>query len=254
MADNKKATNVASRKHIARLEREKRQVRLVRTIAIVMSVVIIILLGYGYYSTTYLVLRKPVAEVNGENILLKEWQERVQMERINLSNQYQNYLAFQSNYGMDLSQQLQELQNYLQFPSLLGDRVLNQMIDDKIVEQEAEKLGVTVSDQEVEDEIRAAFQFFPNGTATPTITATTISYPTAGPIQLTLVPPTSSPTRTLIPTTDLTLSVEETLAVTSTSTLTITPTSTARPATPTFVPEDITATPTPYTIEGFESE
>ncbi|HVF24600.1 MAG TPA: hypothetical protein VNA23_01850, partial [Anaerolineales bacterium] len=56
---------VVTKKHIARLERERRQVNLIRTIAVAGIVLVVLLLGYGYLNLNVLQLRKPVAEVNG---------------------------------------------------------------------------------------------------------------------------------------------------------------------------------------------
>ena len=65
---------IATKKHVARLERERQQVALVRTISIVAIALVIILVGYGILDTTYIKLNKPVAEVNGEQIsLLHFW-------------------------------------------------------------------------------------------------------------------------------------------------------------------------------------
>jgi len=120
------------------------------------------------------------------------------------------------------------------------------MIDEILIRKEADKLGITVTDAEIDASIQENFGFFPNGTPTPTVTPTEVSFPTLTSQQLTLYPSTSTP------------GPAQTSTVTPTSTpdLSATPESTATtaPATPTFVPEPPTATPTPYTLEGFQSE
>ena len=111
------------------------------------------------------------------------------------------------------------------------------MIDEELIRQEAEKLGITVTDEEVEKFIQEeTYNFFPNGTATPTITPTTIVYPSPGAVQMTMFPSTATPTTA------------------PTSTPDLSPTATAAPPTPTFVPEDATPTATPYTQDGYETE
>lgn len=242
MANQNPKQRVVTKKHIARLERERRQVRLIRLIALGAIGFVGLLLAYGYVNLNYLQLQKPVAEINGEVITVGEWQERLQIQRINLLNQY-NYLQFQQNFGFDTSQQQQQVLTALQTPELLGQQVLDQMVDDVLIRQEAEKRGITVSDEEVEDAIRASYEFFPDGTPTPTITPTEFSFPTLTSRQLTLVPPTEIPTEAPTSTTVPTLTPDPAITPTSTAT--------QSPATPTFVPEPPTATATPYTLDGY---
>ena len=179
---------IATKKHVARLERERQQVALVRTISIVAIALVIILVGYGILDTTYIKLNKPVAEVNGEQISLGYWQERVQMYRLNLMNTLQQYQYYQQAFGMDTSQQIQQITAQLQSDLFLGEEVLNQLIDETLIRQEAEKRGITVTDAEVDEKLQDAFGFFPNGTPVPTITPTEFSYPTLTSEQLTLYP------------------------------------------------------------------
>lgn len=246
MSNQEKKPRILTKKHVARLERERRQVAIVRTVALVMIGVVVILIGYGYFNVNYLQLQKPVAEVNGEKITIEHFQERVQLQRVNLANTYQQYQFYQQNFGMDMSQQIQEIEFYLQFPESLGQLVIDQMIDEALIRQEAEKRGVTVSDEEVEQAVQKAYGFFPNGTPTPTITPTAFEYPTLTSEQLTIYPSTATPTKVLT----------STPAPTFTPDPAITPTATepvGRP-TPTFVPEVATPTATPYTLDGFKTK
>lgn len=237
---------IVTKKHIARLERERRQVTIVRTVAIAMIAVVLLLIGYGYLDLNYLQLQKPVAEVNGDKIAISEWQERVQLQRINLASLLQRYQFFQQNFGMDTTQQQQQIMLSLQSPETLGQQVVDQMIDEALIRQEANKRGITVSSEEVERAIQEAYAFFPSGTSTPTITPTSFEYPTLTSKQLTFYPATSTPTRVLTSTPGPTSTPD--LSVTSTAT------ATNAPPTPTFVPEAATATATPYTLEGFKTE
>jgi foldase protein PrsA len=246
MENKTKKPKNPTRKHVARLEREKKQVALVRTVAIVMFGVIALLLVYGYLDLNYLQLQKPVAEVNGEKISIEQWQERVQLERVNLVNVYQQYQYFQQQFGMDVSQQIQEVENYLQSPEATGQLVLDQMVNETLILQEAEKRGISVSEEEVEQSIREIYRFFPDGTPVPTITPTAFEYPTLTSQQLTFYPPTSTPTEVLTSTPESTFTPDPAASPTATFT--------AAPPTPTFVPEDVTPTSTPYTLEGFKTE
>ena len=257
MSNQEKKQKIVTRKHIARLERERRQVTIVQTVAVVMIGVVALLLGYGYLDANYLQKQKPVAEVNGEKITIVQWQERIQLERSNLVNEYQRYQFYQQQFGMDFSQQLQQIELSFQYPDLLASQVLDQMIDDVLIRQEAEKLGITVSDEELEKAIQANYGFFPDGTPTPTITPTefVFEYPTLTSQQLTLYPSTATPTKFVTPSPEPTATTDP--AITPTATLTAPPptqTFTPAPPTPTFVPEDVTPTPTPHTLEGFKAD
>ena len=237
---------VVTKKHMARLERERRQINLIRGVAIAGVLIVVGLLAYGYLRLNVFQLREPVAEVNGETIRTGEWQERVKFQRAQMLNTYNQYVFFQQNFGMDYSQQLQEIQFTLSAPEMVGQQVLDRMVDELLIRQEAEKRGITVSAEEVETSIRENFNFFPDGTPSPTVAPTEISFPTLTSQQLTLYPSTSTPTE----------AAESTATATATadSSSTPQPTATTSLPTPTPVPQLPTASPTPYTLEGFQEE
>jgi parvulin-like peptidyl-prolyl isomerase len=120
------------------------------------------------------------------------------------------------------------------------------MVDDILVRQEAEKRGITASKEEVDTLLQEAYNFYPNGSPTPTITPTEVKYPTMSAQELTLYPSTA--TATEAPT--------ETAVPNSTPDAEGTPTATftAGPPSPTPVPELPTQSPTPYTLEGFQKQ
>ncbi|HSJ89547.1 MAG TPA: peptidylprolyl isomerase [Anaerolineales bacterium] len=246
MAKQSSNPRVATKKHQARLERERRQINLIRAIAIAGVVIVVLLLVYGYLKLNVLSLREPVAVVNGVKITTQQWQERVRLERINLYNQLNRYQFFQQSFGMDTTQQQQEILAELNTTDTIGQRVLDQMVDDVLVRQEAEKRGITASKEEVEKMLQEAYSFYPNGSPTPTITPTEVTYPTMSAQELTIYPSTATateaPTETGVP------SSTPDAAVTATATFT------ASPPTPSPVPELPTQSPTPYTLEGFQKE
>ena len=237
---------IVTKKHIARLERERQQVRLIRAIAIGGVVIVIALLAYGYLNLNVFQLQKPVAEVNGEVITTREWQERVRFQRANLLNLYNTYIFYQQNFGMDTTQQQQEVAFYLQTPEALGQQIIDQMVDEVLIRQEAERRGITVSEEEIQKDIHNEYGFFPDGSPTPTITPTEFLTPTLSPEQLTFYPATSTPTEAATSTAAPTNKPDRSF--------TQTPTSTSAPPTPTFVPELATATATPFTEEGFNEQ
>ncbi len=232
--------NAQSRKHVARLERERRQVRLIKFIAIGVVAAIVLILAYGYLDTTYLQERQPVAEVNGDKITTKEFKARVVMQRRQLLDQYMQYLQYQQSFGFDMAAQLEQVQSSLDAPTSVGQQVLDALINEALIRQEAEKRGISLTAEEVETFTRELFGFFPDGTPIPTATPTevTITYPTLSPEQLALVTATPAPTEGPTVTPPPTATLDPAVTATATST----------PA-PTALPSP---TATPYTLDGYQ--
>jgi hypothetical protein len=129
MAKPNNTPKVISKKHIARLERERRQVNLIRVIAVAGILIVAGLLIYGYLKLNVLQLREPVAEVNGVKITTKDWQEHVRFQRVQMLNVYNQYSFYQQNFGVDYSQQMQQIVSNLSSPEVIGQQALDQMID-----------------------------------------------------------------------------------------------------------------------------
>lgn len=232
---------IVTKKHVARLERERRQVRLIQYIAIGVVLAVILILAYGFIDINILQARAPVAEVNGEPIRLDEFQARVVLQRNELISQYMQYSQFQQ-FGMDVTAQLQQIEVSMSSPPLVGQEVLNTMIYEELIRQEAAEREVTILEDELESFIREQFRFFPDGTPTPAPTPTQIEYsrPTLSPEQLALVTPTPVPTEGPTTTPFPTLTSDPAIAPEATATITPTP-----------FP---TPTATPYTLEGYQTQ
>ncbi len=241
-----------TKKHLARLEREERQTRIILFTFIGIVVVVLGLLGYGYLDVNYLQSRRAIAKVSNTNITIGEWQARVRMYRTQLINQINMYQQYQQYFGMDLSSQISQVSSQLNNSTTIGQTVLDQMIDEEVIRQEAAKRGITASQDEVDKAIQASYNYFPNGSPTPTITPTSVTFPTLSPETLKIV--TITPTATEV--------LTETPTLTPTIDPSITPTATTPPtATPTLGPTDTpspTDTPlptsTPYTLQAFQSD
>lgn len=273
---------VHTKKHLARLERERRQTRMILFIFIGLLVVSVGVLVYGYLYENVIRLNQPVAKVGDTEISLKEFQTRVRLQRNGLLQTYTQYYQFQQMFGMDVTTQLQQIQSQLDNSEGLGQSVLDSMVNEALIRQESAKRGITVSDGEMQDAIQEAYQFFPNGTLTPTVTPTPavmptlssdiLKYVTATPepsatpdLSATPEPPTATATLdpnvtlTATPTTDPAISAtpsptataSATLEPTASPTATLEPTATIDPNAPTNTPEP---TSTPYTLEGFKGE
>ncbi len=269
--DNKPVLH--TRKHIARLERERAQTRIILFSFIGIVIVVVGLIVYGYLDEHYFQARRPVAKVEGVSIPLGEWQARVRMERTRLVNQLSLYQQYAQYFGMDLSSQEQQIQSQLDDPTTVGQTVLNQMIDEELIRQEAAKRGITASPEEVQKAVEASYEYYPNGSPTPTITPTPVTLPTLSPQTLALVTltptpggPTATATITPPPSPTATSATASTPATTGSPVATGSPAATASPTvtatqtespTPaaTSTPEG-TSTPeptsTPYTQKGFE--
>ncbi len=272
MADNRAPKPVVhTRKHLARLERERRQTRLILISFVGILVVSAGLLVYGWLDVNYFQLQKPVARVGNVEITSAEFQTRAKVQREGLLNTYQQYYIYQQ-YGIDVSTQLQQIQSQLDNAQALGQSVIDAMVNEELIRQESAKRGITVSDQEVEDAIQSAENYFPNGTPTPTITPTPVTLPTDSPDILKYITatseftavPSSTPTSTAAasPVPSTTASVQDLSgtppASTATPTATLEPTATA---TATFPPTPtLSGSPTPsptataYTLEGFQQQ
>lgn len=250
------------KKHVARLEREKQQTRLILYIFFGILAVVVLLLAYGWLDINYFQLNRPVAKVGEAKILFKDFEPRVRLRRQQLLDSYNQYLQYQQFFGMDTSGQLQSIAEQLNDPTVVGQETLDAMIDEQLIRLEAEKRGITVSEEELNQRVEAGFDFYPNGAPTPPATATAFETPTEPDLSDFLTPtldatatPLFSPTPEFTATASPAPTVEgataeptATLEPTATTTATLTPT-----VTPTTGP---TSTPpptaTPYTREGFE--
>jgi parvulin-like peptidyl-prolyl isomerase len=254
---------ILTKKHMARLERERIQQRYLIIGSGVVIVLVVGLILYGVLDQLVIQNLRPVARVAGETITTGEFQKEVRFDRHRSIQQLvsvasdQMMLQFFGSY-------IQQITSRLNAPLTMGQQVLDSMIEDVLVEKEAEKRGISISKEDLDREFEQAFGFYENGTPTPTTTATPFTFSTAtySPTQLALAPSTATPTATLEPTeaaaaegTDAATpdpEITDTPAASPTPETTLTATPAASP-TITLTPT-ITPTATPYTRELFEQE
>lgn len=259
------------KKHVARLERERQQSRLILYVFIGILASVLLLLAYGYLDIKYFQLQRPVAKVGDVEITAGEFEARVRLQRQQLLMQYSQYSQYGQILGMDVTQQLQEIQTRLDNSELTGQSVLDQMVEEELIRQEAAKRGIVISEEELNGMMQDAFGFYPNGTPTPSITPTAFNTPEVPEEAFTIVTKTPLPS----PTSEFTATPEAAATVEAQATTTVDPLATSAPATDTPAPTatleptatatvaieptlSSTSTPlptaTPYTLEGYETQ
>ena len=252
---------IRTKKHIARLERERQQSRTILYVFIGILAAVVLLLIYGFLDINYFQRKRPVAKVGETEILINQFEPRVRMQRQQLLAQYSQYAQYAQVFGVDVNAQLQQIQSSLDSPTSVGQAVLDQMINEELIRQEAKKRGITVSDEELNESMHDAFGFYPNGSPTPSLTPTQFTLPELPAEALAIV--SLTPTASTTPETTVTPEFAATAALTTgtpgvdvTEAPTSTPTATVEPtieetAIPTSTPRP---TATAYTLEGVQTE
>lgn len=239
---------VITKKHLARLDRERRQRQLIVISTIAIVIIVVGVIGFGYLYNNVIIEKQPVAKVDNTSISTRDWQVQVRYQRYALIRQYTQAYQFYVAMGIDPTTQsnLSQMVSELNDANTLGGQVLDEMINDIIIRDQAGKLGITVTPQEVDQAIQNNFGYFPNGTPTPTITPTPWSSPTPNPTELFIFGPTLTPTIS-----------KTTGSKTATVTPGLTPTLSSKPAsTPTNTPSPtatIGPTSTPYTQASYQA-
>jgi peptidyl-prolyl cis-trans isomerase D len=276
MASRSTPSKALTKKHIARLERERRQTKIIIWAAALVVIIVLGLIGYSLLNDAYLKPRQPVAKVGEQKITTQQFQARVRLQRKQIINQYLMYSQYAQMFGMDFTSQLTSFESQLADTEALGQGVIDTMVNEILLSNEAGKLGITVSDTEIQDRVQSAFGFFPNGEPMATITPTEVVLPTISAEQaaiVTITPTatleltptgTATETQTALPTATLdlttTATATATLDLTATLTATLEPTATLPPtatatSTQTATPEPTTSpepTATPLTQAGFD--
>jgi peptidyl-prolyl cis-trans isomerase D len=273
----KPTQKIVTKKHLARMERERIQNRNILIAGITIFVLVFGIIGYGILDQLVLKNIQPVAKVGSETIGLGNFYSQVRYQRNSLVSSFRQYTQYLQMFGSNQSftQAMQQIQTQLSDATGLGQTVLDQMIDDVLIRQYATKNNITVTRQEVDKAFQEAFGYFQNGTPSPTGTATEASTSTLSAYQQVLVATpflsltqlaelSATPTATVTPTGTITPppptnTLAPTATITPTQTLTPTgPINSATPTTgpsltPTVVPS-ATLSPTPYTLAGYQNE
>ena len=262
--------SVLHKKHVARLQRENQQSRIILYAFIGIMTAVVLLLVYGYLDIKYFQLQRPVAKVGDTEILANQFEARVRLQRQQLLGQYNQYSQY-AQFGIDVTSQLQQIETSLNTPLTIGEGVLDQMINEELIRQEAIKRGIAVSEAELNELTQGSFGYFPSGSPTPSVTPTQFTMPDAPAEAFKIVTKTPIPSATPAAgtaTSELgaataTLATDAVLttgtpAATATVVPSATPTATIEltaTATPTVGPTStVTPTATPYTLEGYQTQ
>lgn len=203
-----------SRKHISRAQRDAQRTRILLLAVGGAVAFALLLIGFGFVRETFIAPNEPVAIVGDEQILTREFQQRVRLNRYQLLQQYNLLQSFGSS--DNAAQVLQQLGD----PISLGSQAINALVNDAIYRQAAPGLGVAVAPDEVQKLIEEGFGYYRNP---PTPAPTATAAPSQTPRPTPTVPPASRATPT------------PPSGATATATVTPRPTS------------------TPVTVEGFQS-
>jgi len=243
---------IVTKKHLARVERERLQTRTILIISSVVIGLVVILIGWGVVQTYIIEPRQPVVTVDGADVTTDRFQALARFNRAQLVDQYAQYYQFMQMFGGDTSSQSSFIQTLSQIsyqlePAYLGQMTIDSLIEDILDRKEATNRGFTVSDAEIDTALEQFLGYYPEGTPTAEPTEEIKPTSTLSALQMTLVPPTP----TITPT--------ETLAELPTEVPTDTIPTTAPTATSTTAPEsgptattEVVPTPTEYTVKLYE--
>jgi parvulin-like peptidyl-prolyl isomerase len=239
---------IISKKHLARLEKERIQNRYIMIASIVVLVLVLAIVGYGILDQTILTGLKPVAIVGPDKITTNEFQKTVRYSRWQMVQQYDSTLQLSQSFGSNpqfanyFKSSLDQIQSELTDPKTVGSAVLDQLIDDRLIRQEAKKRGIVVTSVEIDKAVQEWFNYYANGTPTPTVTPVELPTSTLSPAQLAMV-------ATLTPTIDLTATATPQV---ESPTATLEPTAVATQAGTPAATEQVAPTPTEYTLKGYQ--
>lgn len=187
-----------SRKEILQARKQERQTRQVLLAVIGIAALLIVVLLIGVVNELILKPGSPVANVSGEEIAMRDWQERVRFQRAQLIVGIEDLAEA---LGQDIGQVQQfagQQINLLEDPDTLGQLVLDQMVDEIVIREAASERGIVISDGDVQQEIEESFSYYGGQSPTPMPTAseTVMPTPSLTPIPtavITEVVPTSAP-------------------------------------------------------------
>lgn len=181
-----------TRKQLSRAERDARRTRNLLLGAGGAVVVAVLAIVIGLVRDNVVRPNEPIAIVGGEQILTREFQQRVRLQRLSMIQQYQ-FLAQlgATDNASQIEVQLSDVQG-------LGSTVVTELVNEALFRQAAPELGVNISAEELQTSIEESLGYFrnpptpePSRTPPPTPTASTTI--TVTPTATNTPAPTSTP-------------------------------------------------------------
>ncbi len=204
-----------TRKDILIARKQARQTRQIRLAMMGVGGLLLLVILVAIVMELFVNPNRAVALVNGEEITLKEWQERVEYERGQRIRVLENQLeAFGGDVGIIQQFASQMIIDLIpENAETFGQDVLDQMVNETAARQLAEARGITVTEADIDEAIGESFNYFGGNSPTPlpSPTETVMPTPSITPLPTavitevlpTLTPfptPTTGPTRTPLPT------------------------------------------------------
>jgi len=163
-----------SRKEILRDRKHEEQQRNIRIVAGIIGLILLLVLLIAVVNEFFLTPNKSVATVNGQEITLREWQDRVEFERaqriINLESQLENFNGDVGLVQQFSGQAIMELVS--ENSESLGEAVLDRAVDEEIIRQAAEERDLIPSESEIDERIGSSFNYYGGDSPTPFPTPT----------------------------------------------------------------------------------
>lgn len=147
----------------------------------------VVLVATGVYQSQVVQPSEPVAVVNGEEILTRDFRGRVRLIQFNLLQQYENLQSIMDLVGDDpqtvatYQAQLDNVAQQLGNPIFVGTTMLQALMEERLIEQEARERGIQVGEQDIDQWLEESFGFFGDPTATATPVPDATPGPTATP-------------------------------------------------------------------------
>jgi peptidyl-prolyl cis-trans isomerase D len=201
-----------NRKHMARAQRDRVLSRWITGATIFIGIAVVGLVAFALLGVDYIEARKPLVEINGDVITIREYKARVRLVQLSMINEYQNAQSILNFYADEPSvvtyyqQRLEQLANEMNNPLSQGQQALQELMDEVLVRQEANARGIYISRDEIDEAVEVqAFYYYRDGTPTPqpspTVDATALAAATpTSTLEADAATPTSSPTAQPTPT------------------------------------------------------
>lgn len=261
------------RVYLSRAERDRLYQQYVLMAIALLGVIVAIIFVVALINDRVVLPGKEISTVNGEQIIIEDFRERVKYDRYALAEQIRSlYESAITEGGMSesearnqviaiLSQQQSGPLEMLINTELFGQQVLNNMEGEFIIAKKAEELGITVDEAAIDQQVEDTMTRYTGRPLreTPTSTPSDVPTETATPLVTATISPTPSetlpPTETLQPTAIGCAEGEECPTVTPLPTLVPSITPTASPEvseTPTSTSTPLSAADAAATTEKFQ--